>query len=78
MIDQLSLLGPQQPQPPVTFEPTKGGLTGRCAFSGDAFGGLYTETEAASILQTLGLRSEPITPAEFGAAAAQAVRGVRR
>lgn len=71
MTAQLNLLQPQQP---LTFEPTKGRKLARCGFTGEAFGGIFSDSEAQSLLEFFASRTEPITPAEFGAAAALAVR----
>lgn len=56
--------------------PCKGGYVLICTFTGEPFGGIFTESEAQGLVIWAGERSQSVAPAEFGAAAAQVVQGV--
>jgi hypothetical protein len=64
-------------QPALKTRPSKGG--GHiliCAFTNKAFGGIFTESEAQALVIWAKRRTQPVSPLEFGNAAAQIVKGV--
>jgi|GEM_PF-6063560 len=63
-------------QPTLKTRPYKGVHILVCAFTNKLFGGIFTEREAQALVIWAGHLTQPISPSEFGDAAAQIVKGV--
>jgi hypothetical protein len=74
------LFPPQQPDSPITFEPSaraKGGTAVRCNYTGRLFGGVLYGDEVDIVVAWFRDWPGRVSPADLGAAAEQAIAATR-